>query len=63
MVALPHIEELAERRIAVPRETVLRWMNQARILTCAMEERSVAARFRLPRRFSTGRVTFAQSLA
>ena len=37
--------------------------KMARLLTCAIEERSVAARFRLPRRFSTGRVAFAQSLA
>ena len=35
----------------------------ARLLTCATEERLVAAWFRLPRRFSTGRVAFAQSLA
>jgi hypothetical protein len=37
--------------------------KMARLLTCATEERSVAARFRLPRRFSTGRVAFVQSLA
>jgi len=37
--------------------------KMARLLTCATEERSVAARFRLPRRFSTGRVAFARAMA
>jgi hypothetical protein len=30
--------------MAVSYETVLRWVNQARVLTCAIEGRSVAAR-------------------